>query len=84
MITETQKKKIKEVLTKHYSHKIIDHLNENVIFNTKGNPYSRTSIARIVAGEQANEIVEMEIAKLVAKTREEQKEAEKIKNQLFE
>jgi hypothetical protein len=83
MITDNQKKKIKEVLTKHYSHKIIDHLTENAIFNAKGNEFSSASIQRIVSGEQSNETVELEIAKLVAKTREEQKEAQKIKKQLF-
>jgi hypothetical protein len=83
MITENQKKKITEVLTKHYTHKIIDHLTANGIFNAKGNQFSSASIQRIVSGEQPNETVELEIAKLIAKTRTEQKEAQKIKKKLF-
>lgn len=83
MITDNQKNKITEVLTKHYSKRIIDHLNENEIYNSKGKEFSKASIQRIVSGAQVNETVELEIAKLVAKTREEQKEVEKIKKQLF-
>lgn len=83
MITKKQKKVITEVLGKHYSIAIIFHLEKKKIYNTNGNTFSKASIQKIMNGTQPNEIVEMEIAKLVAKVKlQQQKDQETIKNLL--
>lgn len=65
MINHSQKETIILVLGKHYSPKIIAHLNKKEIFNSNGNAYSSASIQKIVSGIQHNDIVELEIVSLV-------------------
>lgn len=81
MITEKEKKRIIEVLGKHYSNKIIEYLQTKGIVNAKGQAFSQTSIRQIVNGfDGNNKPVELEILKLVDKTeRTDQKNAERRK-----
>lgn len=64
-MTEPEIIKIKEVLGNHYSMKIITQLNKLQIFNADGNSYSGDSIRKIVNGFQPNEVIELEIMKIV-------------------
>ncbi|MBS7230189.1 hypothetical protein KHA90_04055 [Flavobacterium psychroterrae] len=79
MINCKQKEIIVGVLGKQYSPKIIEHLNKKKIFNSNGVPYSNPSIQKIVSGTQKNNIVELEIGKLLVKV----KKKEQTKNNLY-
>jgi hypothetical protein len=83
MISETQKEKIIEVIGKQYSPKIILHLTKKKIFNADGHKFSPASIQKIVSGKQPNETVELEIAKCVAKIKNQKKKAQETKNKLL-
>lgn len=83
MITDIQKCKIIEVIGKQYSPKIIAHLIKMKIFNSDGHNYSKSSIQKIVSGKQPNDIVELEIAKLVAKVKKQREKTVATKNKLL-
>ena len=68
MITPKEKKRIIEVLGKHYSTTIINHLQTKEIVNAKGNPFSQPSIRNIVNCNEENITVELAILQLVDKT----------------
>lgn len=83
MINCTQKEIIIGILGKQYSPKIISHLSNKNIYNSDGHIYSTSSIQKIVSGKQPNDIVEMEIAKLVAKVKKQKEKAQETKNKLL-
>ncbi|MBS7231711.1 hypothetical protein KHA90_11805 [Flavobacterium psychroterrae] len=83
MITCNQKEIIIEILGKQYSPKIISHLSNKNIYNSDGHIYSTNSIQKIVSGKQPNDIVELEIAKLVAKVKRQKQNAQDTKNKLL-
>lgn len=66
-MTDQEIFKIKKFLGNHYSMKIIPKLNALGIFNANGEPFSGSSIRKIVNGNQPNEAIELEIMKIVAK-----------------
>ena len=68
MITPKEKKRIIEVLGKHYSTTIINHLQTKEIVNAKGNPFSQPSIRNIVNCSEENLPVELAILQLVKTT----------------
>jgi hypothetical protein len=75
MITPKFKTKIKEVLGGHYGPKIVVHLTQKKILNSRNRPFSNESIQKIVSGIQTNEVVEFEIVRLLEIT---QKRKEKL------
>jgi hypothetical protein len=83
MISYNQKEIIIEILGKQYSPKIISHLSNKNIYNSDGHIYSTSSIQKIVSGKQPNDIVEMEIAKLVSKVKKQKQKAQETKNKLL-
>lgn len=68
MITEEEQKRVIDVLGKHYSGKIIAHLNKKEIVNTDGNAFSPESIRLFVGGHRENETVEFAILQFVNTT----------------
>lgn len=83
MITEKQKETIIEVLGKQFSRLIIPHLTKKKFFNADGHEFSPASIQKIVSGKQPNEIVELEIAKLVAKVKTKKNKNQETKNKFL-
>ena len=83
MITKKEKEKIIAVLGKQFSRAIIPHLTKKKIFNADGNEFSPASIQNILSGNQTNEAVEMEIAKLVARVKRQKEKAQERKNNLL-
>ena len=71
MISPKENKRIIEVLGKHYSRPIITHLQTKEIVNTKGNPFSQSSIRNIVNAIEENIPVELAILQLVEKNEKE-------------
>ena len=83
MIQETEKQTIIKYLGKHPSRKIIPYLNSKKCFNSKSKPFSPKSIQNIINGETENTVVETHIFKLVATSKKEIQELEKLKKQAF-
>ncbi len=70
--TTDEKEEITNTLGKHYSGKVIAHLNSKGITNADGNPYSADSVRNIVNGtngRSANPEVVAAILELVAETK---------------
>lgn len=69
MITENQKEAICNVLGKHYSSKIIAHLEKKEIKSIKNKDFTPQMIHKIVNGRLEYVIVEIEIVNLVNATK---------------
>ena len=79
MIQEAQKQIIIETFGPVYTPPLIDRLTKNKIYNSKGRPFSQSSIRMIVCGNKPNIAIEKEIMKITIAEKQEQKQ---LKEQL--
>ncbi len=72
MITQTQRNILSNVLGTRYSKRVLEYLNENNIFNKKGNSYSIAYISHVFTGRTEDIKIEeaiLEVYKIVKSER---------------
>ena len=58
MITKRERKRLKKIIGKEYSYKVLKELNAKGLRNRLGNPYSLSHIRNVFAGKRSHEIIE--------------------------
>lgn len=83
MINENQKEAICNILGKHYSSKIIAHLENKGIKSLKNKDFKPKIIQDIVNGRQEHSAVELEIVNLVNSTKKMNEKLDKVLKKLL-